>query len=59
MLPSPHRRCLGEMVVLEHVGRLQVLVIDRIVGSHQGQRRLVVKVLSLAAHLLMRFGQAV
>jgi hypothetical protein len=45
------------MAVLEHIGRLQVLMIDHIVGAHKGKRRLVVKVLPLAAHCLMRLGQ--
>jgi hypothetical protein len=47
---------LGEVVVHEHIGRLQLLVIDRVVGSDQRQGRLMVKVCSLAAHLLMRLG---
>jgi hypothetical protein len=38
---------LGESVVLEHVGRLQVFVIDRVSGADQGQRCVVVKVLPL------------
>src|SRR4029450_12638338 len=42
---------LGETVVLEPVGRLQILVIDHSVGSDQGQRCLVVKL--LAAYRLM------
>jgi hypothetical protein len=45
------------MVVPEPVGRLHVLVIDRVVVLDKGQRRLVVKVLALAAHSLMRFRQ--
>ena len=36
------------MVILEHVGRLQVFVIDRVVLSNERQRRFVVKILSLA-----------
>ena len=36
---------------------LQVFVIDRVVGAHQRERRLVVKVLPLALHLLMRLGE--
>jgi hypothetical protein len=39
------------MVVLEHVGRLQVLMIDHLIGAHKGKRRLVMKVLPLAARL--------
>ena len=48
---------LGEMVILDHIGRLQVLVIDHIILAHEGERRLVVKVPPLAAHRLMRFRQ--
>ncbi len=48
---------LGEMVIPEHVGRLQVLVINHIIGTHQGERRLMMKVLPLAAHRLMRLGE--
>jgi hypothetical protein len=42
------------VVILHHIGGLRVLVIGGIVGSHQGERGLVVNVLSLAPHLLMR-----
>jgi hypothetical protein len=45
------------MMVLEHIGRLQVLVIDHIVLAYQDERRFVVEILSLASHLLMRFRQ--
>jgi hypothetical protein len=45
------------MVILDHVGRLQVFVIDRVVRPNKRQRRLMVKVLSLAAHCLMRLGE--
>src|SRR5262249_20851465 len=45
---------LGEVVVLEQVGRLHVLVIERVVRANE--RGLVVEVLALALHLLMRFG---
>src|SRR5690348_7722482 len=41
------------MVVLDHVGRLQILVIDRVVVLDKSQRSLVVKVLPLALDLLM------
>ena len=54
---QPASDALGEMVILEHVGCLQVLVIDRVVRPHECQRRLVVEVLSLALHFLMRFRQ--
>jgi hypothetical protein len=40
-------------MVPQHTGCVHVLVIDRVVGSHQLERRLVVKVLSLALHRLM------
>ena len=39
---------LGEVVILDHVGRLQIFVIDRVVLAHQLQRRLVLEVLPLA-----------
>jgi hypothetical protein len=48
---------LGEVVMLEQVGHLHVLVIDDIAFAHKRQRRLVVKVLALAPHLLMCFGE--
>src|SRR5262245_31389718 len=38
----------GEVMILEHVGRLHVLMIDRIVLLDERQRRLVVKVSPLA-----------
>ena len=44
-------------MVPDHVGRLQVFVIDRVVLSNERQRRFVVKILSLATYLLMRLGQ--
>jgi hypothetical protein len=43
------------VVVPEQVGRLHVFVIHHIIGAHQRQRRLVVKVRSLASYRLMRF----
>jgi hypothetical protein len=33
------------------------VAIDRVSGAHQRERRLVVKVLSLATHFLVRFRQ--
>jgi hypothetical protein len=48
---------LGEMVVPDHIGRLQVLMRDHVVLTHQRERRLVVKVLPLAPDLLVRLGQ--
>jgi hypothetical protein len=48
---------LGEMVILDHVGRLQIFMIDRVIGAYQRQRRLMVEVLSLASHRLMRLGE--
>jgi hypothetical protein len=48
---------LGPAVILEQVGRLQLFVIDRIVLPHQRQRRLMVKILPLTAHLLVRLRQ--
>src|SRR5262249_52409525 len=48
---------LGKMVVPEHVGCLQVLVVDGVVGLNQSPSHLVMKVLSLAARVLMRPGK--
>jgi hypothetical protein len=45
------------MVILDHVGRLQILVIDRVVLTYQSERCLVMKVLSLPLHLLMCFSE--
>jgi hypothetical protein len=45
------------MVIPHHVGGLQVLVIDRIVGLNERPGCLVVKVTALATDLLMRFRQ--
>jgi hypothetical protein len=48
---------LGEMVILEHVGRLQVFVINCVVLTNQLERCLVMEVLPLALHFLMRLGE--
>jgi hypothetical protein len=45
------------MVVPDHVGRLQVLVIDGVIGTNERQRCLLVKIPPLATHLLMRPGK--
>jgi hypothetical protein len=45
------------MVMLRHVVDLQVLVRDRVNLSNERQRRLMVKILSRAAQLLMRLGK--
>jgi hypothetical protein len=42
------------MVVLYHIGGLEILVIDGVISTYQRQRRLMVEVLALAAHFLMR-----
>jgi hypothetical protein len=55
--PSRILDALGEVVILDHVADLQVFVTDHISGAHKRERRLVMKVLSLAAHPLMRFRQ--
>jgi hypothetical protein len=47
----------GKVVVPDHVGRLQVLMIDGVILAHQLERYLVVEVLSLSLHLLMRLRQ--
>jgi hypothetical protein len=46
---------LGKVTVPDHIADLQIFVIDHIIGSHQGERRLVMKVLSLTAHQMVRF----
>ena len=50
---------LGEVVILDHVGRLQILMIDRVVVANEREGRLVVEVLPLTLHLQMRLGQQV
>jgi hypothetical protein len=45
------------VVVLEHVGRLQILMIDGVVLLHKVKRRLVVKVDPLALYREVRFGE--
>jgi hypothetical protein len=42
---------------LEHIGRLHILVIDRIMFAHKSQRRLAVEALPLAPYFLMGFRQ--
>jgi hypothetical protein len=48
---------LGEMMVPDHVGRLQVFMVDHVVLLNEGQRRLMVEIRSLTAHFLMRLGK--
>ena len=55
--PSRIADAFGEMVILDHVGRLQVFMIDRVAGLDQAERRLVVEVLALAFHLQVCLGQ--
>jgi hypothetical protein len=38
-----------KVVILEHAGRLQILMIDRVVGADLGQCGLVVEVLAAGA----------
>jgi hypothetical protein len=45
------------VVIPHHTGDLQLLVLDPIVGAHKRERRRVVKILSLAAHGLLRLRQ--
>src|SRR5215831_13414012 len=42
---------------LKHIGRLQVLVVDRVVLPDESERFLVVEVLRRPTHLLMRLGK--
>ena len=44
-------------MILEHVGRLQVFVVDGVIGANQGQRRFVVEIHTLATHSLVRLGK--
>jgi hypothetical protein len=48
---------LGKVMVPDHVGHLQVFVIDRIIGAHKRERRLVMEIRSLTTHFLMCLGQ--
>ena len=55
--PSGVLNGLGQMMVLEHVGDLQIFMIDRVEMSHQLQRCFVLEVLPLMPHLVVRFGK--
>jgi hypothetical protein len=55
--PPRIRDTLSQGVILDHVGRLHVLVIDHIELLHQLEGFLVVEVLPLPRDMLMRFGQ--
>src|SRR5262249_22502715 len=57
--PSRVADALSEVVVLDHIGRPQVPVIERIIRAHQLECCLVVKVLTLALHRLVRLGKRV
>src|SRR5215831_6992128 len=50
--PTPARiaDALGEVVILDQVGRLQLFVIDRVALAHQRQGRLMVEVLPRPSH---------
>src|SRR5258708_40289635 len=50
--PARIADAFGEVVIADQVGDLQVFEIDRIVGSEQRERRLVVEVAALSLHLL-------
>jgi hypothetical protein len=54
--PARIADALGEVVALEPVGRLHVLMRDGVVGAHERERRLVMKVGALPPHFLMRLG---
>jgi hypothetical protein len=43
------------VVILHHIGGLQVLVLDAVTPLNERQRCRVMKILPLATHLLMRF----
>jgi hypothetical protein len=55
--PSGVLNGLGQMMVLEHVGDLQILMIDCIETPHQMQRGFLLEILPLTPHLEMRFGK--
>jgi hypothetical protein len=55
--PACVRDALCKVVVPDHIGRLQLFMIDRVVLLNEGQRRLMVEVLSLATYRLMRLRQ--
>jgi hypothetical protein len=50
---------LGEMVVLHHVGNLQVFVVYRIVALHQGARGFMLMIEPLPSHLQMLLGKQI
>jgi hypothetical protein len=45
------------MVVLHHVGDLQILMIDRVEAALQLVRHFILEVVPLPLHLLMRLGE--
>jgi hypothetical protein len=45
------------MVILDHIGRLQRFVIDRVVLLDERQCGFMMEVVSLSRHLLMGFGE--
>jgi hypothetical protein len=47
--PSGIAHAFREVVILEHIGRLRVLVGSDIVRAHQGERRSLLEVPALAA----------
>jgi hypothetical protein len=55
--PAGIAAALGELVVLEQVGRLQGFVRERVVPSHERHCCRVMEVRSRPPHLLVRFGQ--
>jgi hypothetical protein len=55
--PPGVRDALCHVVIPEHVGRLQVFVIDRVVRLHQRQRRLVLEVYPRPSHPLVCSGE--
>ena len=55
--PARIADAFGEVRILDQVGHPQVFQIDGVVGSHQGERRLVVKVPPLPLDLLVLLGE--
>ncbi len=58
LTPACIRDAFGEVVVPHHIGDLQLFEIDHIVLTHEHERRLVVKITSLAFHVLGDFGSS-
>ena len=54
--PARIADALGQVIVLDHVGRLQVFVIDRVVLPEQLQGEFVMEILPLSSAILVSMG---